>query len=71
MTTLKPGGRLVVMDFYIPRKSLRGVLIRWIGKGEVDRDIPGYLRARVSDVRVDDSFKGGDVFVATAVRPSG
>ena len=69
VSTLKPGGRLVVMDWFIPRRSLRGAVIRWIGKGEVDRDLPNYLRGRLEDVEVDQSFKGGDMFVASGVRP--
>ncbi len=69
VTTLKPGGRLVVMDWFIPSSSLRGAFIRWIGKGEVDRDLPGYLRDRLDDVEVDDSFKGGDMVVVAGVRP--
>ncbi len=69
LTTLKPGGRLVVMDWFIPHRSLRGEFIRWIGKGEVDRDLPGYLRDRMEDVEVDGSFKGGDMFVAAGARP--
>ena len=69
VTTLKPGGRLVVMDWFIPRRSLRGTVIRWIGRGEVDRDIPGYLGDRLDEFEVDRSFKGGDMFVAAGVRP--
>ncbi len=71
VTTLKPGGRLVVMDWFIPHRSLRGAIIRWIGKGEVDRDLPSYLRDRLDDVEVDRSFKGSDMFVAAGVRPGG
>ena len=70
VSTLKPGGRLVVMDWFIPHTSLRGALIRWIGKGEVDRDLPGYLRGLLDAVEVDQSFKGGDMFVAAGVRPT-
>lgn len=69
VSTLKPGGRLVVMDWFIPRPSLRGAFIRWVGKGEVDRDLPGYLHGCLDDVEVDDTFKGGDMFVAAGVRP--
>ncbi len=68
-SALKPGGRLVVMDWFIPHRSLRGAFIRRIGKGEVDRDIPGYLRDRLDDVEVDQTFKGNDMFVAVGVRP--
>ena len=71
VSTLKPGGRLVVMDWFIPHRSLRGSIIRWIGKGAVDRDLPNYLRGRLDDVEVDQSFKGGDMFVAAGVRRGG
>lgn len=69
VTTLKPSGRLVVMDWFIPHRSLLGAFIRWIGKGEVDRDIPSYMRNTLDEVEVDQSFKGGDMFVAGGVRP--
>ena len=54
-----------------PHRSLRGAFIRWIGKGEVDRDLPSYLRDRLDDVEVDQSFKGSDMFVAAGVRRGG
>jgi hypothetical protein len=46
------------MNWFIPRRSLRGAFIRRIGEGEVDRDLPGYLRDRLEDVEVDETFKG-------------
>lgn len=63
VATLKPGGRLVVMDWFIPHRSLRGAIIRC--------DLPSYLRDRLDDVEVDRSFKGSDMFVAAGVRPGG
>lgn len=68
LSAVKPGGRFVVMDWYIPRRTRRGDFIRWIGKGDVDRDLPGYLREVMGDVSVDRSFKGGDMFVAVGIK---
>lgn len=65
---LKPGGRLVIMDWYVPKPTLRGNFIKWIGKGEVDRPIYQYLETRVSSFKVDTSFNRGGVFVATGTK---
>lgn len=65
---LKPTGRLVIMDWYIPKPTLRGKFIRWIGKGEVDRPIYQYLEQKVYDFSVNASFNRGGVFVATAIK---
>ena len=64
LSLLRPGGTIAVMDWYIDKPGLRAELIKWIGGGEVDRPLYQYLAERVTDFKVDDSFKGGDVFVA-------
>lgn len=61
---LRPGGRFVIMDWYIEQPGLRAEFIKWIGGGEVDRPLYQYLAERVDGFRLEDSFKGGDVFVA-------
>lgn len=61
---LMPGGRIVIMDWYITKPGLRAEFIKWIGGGEVDRPLYQYLAERVDDFQINDSFKGGDVFVA-------
>ena len=68
LSAVRPGGRFVVMDWHIPQRTWRGDLIKWIGKGDVDRDLPGYLRDVMGDVAVDTSFKGGDMFVAVGIK---
>jgi ubiquinone/menaquinone biosynthesis C-methylase UbiE len=65
---LKPDGRLVIMDWYIPKPTLKGAFIKWIGKGEVNRPIYQYLKIKVANFSVDTSFNRGDVFVATGIR---
>ena len=68
LAILKPGGRLVIMDWYIPKPTLRGEFIKWIGKGEVDRPIYQYLENRVVNFTVNDTFNRGDIFVATGIK---
>lgn len=64
LSVLRPGGKIVVMDWYIEKPGLRAEFIKWIGGGEVNRPIYQYLAEKVIDFQLNDSFKGGDVFVA-------
>ena len=65
---LMPQGKLVIMDWYIQKPTLRGKLIKWIGKGEVDRPLYQYLNSKSSNFRVNTSFNRGDVFVAVSIK---
>jgi len=65
---LEPNGRLVIMDWYIPKPTLRGAFIKWIGKGEVNRPIYQYLKSKVANFGVNTSFNRGGVFVATGIK---
>lgn len=65
---LKPNGRMVIMDWYIPKPTLRGKLIKWIGKGEVDRPLYQYLETKVANFKVNTSFNREGVFVATGIK---
>lgn len=56
------------MDWYIPKPTLRGAFIKWIGKGEVNRPIYQYLETRVVGFEVNTSFNRGGVFVATGIK---
>lgn len=69
ISILKPKGRIVILDWYLEKPSLRGDFVKWIGKGEVDRPIWQYLQTKVSDFKVDDSFNYGGVFVASGSKP--
>ena len=62
---LKPDGRIVIMDWYIAKPSLRGSFIKWIGKGEVNRPLWQYLEKKVTNFSLNDTFKNGDMFVAS------
>ena len=53
------------MDWYIEKLNLRGRFIKWIGKGEVNRPIWQYLENKVANFKVDNSFKKGEMFVAS------
>jgi len=68
ITLLKPGGKIVIMDWYIEDYGMRGNLIKWVGKGEVDRPIYQYLKEKVKHFELNKSFKNGDMFVATGVK---
>ncbi len=69
ISILKPTGRIVILDWYLEKPSLRGNFVKWIGKGEVDRPIYQYLETKVSNFKVDDSFNYGGVFVASGNKP--
>ena len=68
LSILSSNGRLVIMDWYIPKPTLRGKFIKWIGKGEVDRPIYQYLKNQVMNFAVNDTFNRGGVFVATGIK---
>ena len=65
---LKPNGRIVILDWYLEEPSLRSEFVKWIGKGEVDRPIWQYLKTKISDFKVDDSFNFGGVFIASGTK---
>ncbi len=68
VSMLSQAGRIVIMDWYIEQPSLRGSLLKWIGKGEVNRPLWQYLETKVNDFRIDSSFNRGGVFVASGTR---
>ena len=57
--------KIVIMDWYMEKRTLRGAFIEWIGKGEVTRPIWQYLKPKVKDFKLDHSFNRGGVFVAS------
>lgn len=65
ISLLKPDGRLVIMDWYFEKSNARAKFIKWIGKGEVNRKIHQYMKEKVSNFSVEDSFKNGEMFVAS------
>lgn len=56
------------MDWYIPKPSLRGEVVKWIGKGEVNRPLWQYLETKVDEFTLDSSFNRGGVFVASGTK---
>ncbi|SEG05536.1 phosphatidylethanolamine/phosphatidyl-N-methylethanolamine N-methyltransferase [Halpernia humi] len=69
ISILRPGGRIVILDWFIEDPGLKGAFVKWIGKGEVNRPIYQYLKTKVSDFKVVDSFNFGGVFVASGTKP--
>lgn len=65
---LKKDGKLVIFDFYIQKDTIRSKYIRYFGKGEVNRNIPKYVSSIFNDVSINQSFKSGDMFVATIIK---
>ena len=68
ISLLKPNGKIVIMDWYINKPSLRGRFIKWIGKGEVNRPLYQYLKSKTADFKLDKSFKSGQMFVAIGTK---
>lgn len=62
---VRPGGRIVVMDWYMEKLSFRGRFINWIGDGDITKPIPNYLNAELDNYRLDRTFKRGEVYVAS------
>jgi len=71
ISLLKPNGRIVIMDWYIDKPSLRGSFVKWIGKGEINRPLYQYLETKTREFKLNKSFKRGQMFVATGIRPDG
>lgn len=69
MDVTKPGGRIVVMDWYMEDLNFRGRIINYIGKADITRPTWKYLKNRSENFLLDRSFKKGDVFVASATVP--
>jgi ubiquinone/menaquinone biosynthesis C-methylase UbiE len=67
ISVLKPTGKIVILDWYIPKPTIRGAFIKWIGKGEVDRPIYQYVETKTTDFSVS-FFNRGGVFVATGIK---
>ena len=68
ISILKPKGRIVILDWFIEEPGLRGDFVKWIGKGEVNRPIYQYLKTKVVDFQLDDSFNFWGVFVASGTK---
>lgn len=74
ISLLKPDGKIVIMDWYIDKPSLRGSFIKWVGKGEVNRPLYQYLKKKVVNFKLNNTFKNGQIFVAVGTkvkRPAG
>ena len=69
LAILKPGGRIVIMDWYLEERTVRGRFVEWIGGGEVNRPLYQYLEHRVERFHVNKSFNRGGVFVAAGNKP--
>ena len=68
LSLLQPNGKIVIMDWYMAKPNLRGKFIQWIGKGEVTRPIYQYLETRVNNFQLNNSFKKGEMFVASGTK---
>lgn len=66
---LKPGGRIVILDWYLKDEKALAKIVRWVGKGEVNRPVWQYLETKVSDFKVVENFGMlGGVFVASGTK---
>ena len=68
LAILNPGGKIVIMDWYLEQPSWRGELVKWIGKGEVNRPVWQYLEPKVRDFQLNNTFNRGGVFVASGTK---
>lgn len=68
ISTLKPGGRFVILDWYLENSGLLGKFIQWIGKGEVKRPLWQYLQTKVYDFELKKFGVFNGVFVASGVK---
>lgn len=68
ISILKPGGSIVILDWYIEKPNLLGKFIKWIGKGEVKRPLWQYLQSKVSDFDLQWFGVFNGVFVASGLK---
>ena len=68
ISLLKTNGKILIMDWYIEKPSFRGNFIKWIGKGEVNRKLYQYLENKVNNFELNNSFKNGQMFVASGTK---
>ena len=62
---LKPWWRIVIMDWYIEKRSLRSSIIEYFWKWKTNRNIWQYLSKKVTNYKYNESFKNWDMFVAS------
>lgn len=65
ISLIKPGGRIVIMDWYKESPNLRTKILNWIGNADITRPTWKYLKPRVDNFQLDNRFNRGDVFVAS------
>jgi len=68
ISILSPNGKIVILDWYLERSSPLAKLVKWIGKGEVDRPLWQYLKTKVSDFEVEKFGLFNGVFVASGTK---
>ena len=68
ISVLKPGGRIVILDWYLEKPGLLGKFIKWIGKGEVERPLWQYLESKVIDFDLQWFGFFDGVFVASGFK---
>ncbi len=69
ISMLKPGGRIVILDWYLEKPGLLGKFIKWIGKGEVERPLWQYLKTKVLNFELQRFGVFNGVFVASGIKP--
>ncbi|MAY83497.1 MAG: 16S rRNA (cytosine(1402)-N(4))-methyltransferase [Flavobacteriales bacterium] len=68
ISILKPGGSIVILDWYVEKPGLLGKFIKWIGKGEVKRPLWQYLQSKIFDFELKWFGVFNGVFVASGVK---
>ena len=66
MEVTKPNGKIVIMDWYMEKLTIRGQFVNWIGEADITRPTWKYLETRADNFKIDRSFNRGGVFVASS-----
>lgn len=65
---VKEEGKVVVMDWYMKKLTLRGRAVNWVGQADIRRPTWHYLQKEVESFTMDNRFHYGDVFVASGTK---
>lgn len=61
-----PKGKIVIMDWYMKKLTIRGHIVNLIGNADITRPTWQHLEKHSCNFKLENSFNRGNVFVASA-----
>jgi hypothetical protein len=68
ISILSPNGKILILDWYLEKSSPLAKLVKWIGKGEVDKPLWQYHKTKVFDFEVEKFGLFNEVLVASRTK---